>query len=187
MALTNAFFDAVNNENVRRIRIMMKDSLLVDPTFKEFKEMEAAAEKVSGLYDIHDGREFVTDESAWDDNYMDKQMVQLVGNFSHERIEHLKDVIRVLRPVKRTAGATNSNSAKTQTSSGSHSYEEQKRFDQQNGTYKGAVIAGGAVAGAVVGGVIVAAAGGAVAVGAVAGAVVGGAAASAVVVLGGKK
>lgn len=185
MALSNAFFEAVNNENVRRIRIMMKDSLLIDPTFREFKEMETAAAKVSGLYDIHDGREFVTDESAWDDNYMDKQMVQLVGNFSHERIEHLKDVIRVLRPVKRTAGAANSNPAGTYTSNRSRSYEEQKRFDQQSGTYNGAIIAGGAVAGAVVGGVIVAAAGGAAVIGVVAGAVVGGAASA--VVCGGKK
>ena len=160
---------------------------LVDPSFKEFKEMETVAAKVRGLYDVHDGREFITDESTWDDDYMNKQMVQLVGNFSHERIEHLKDVIRVLRPVKSTAETANSNPAGKYTTSTSRSYEEQKRFDQQNGTYKGAIIAGGAVAGAVVGGVIVAAAGGAVAVGAVAGAVVGGAAASAVVVLGGKK
>ena len=56
MALTNAFFDAVNNGNVRRIRIMMKDSLPVDPTFKELKEMETAAAKVSGLYDVHGDR-----------------------------------------------------------------------------------------------------------------------------------
>ena len=186
MALTNTFFEAVKNENIRRIRIMMKDSMLVDPTFKEFNEMEEVASKVSGLYDIHDNREFVADELEWDDTYMDKQMVQLVGNFSHERIEHLKEVIRVLRPVKSTTETANSSTHETHSAGVHCSYEEQKRFDQQNNTYKGTVIVGGAVAGAVVGGVIAATAGGAVTIGAVAGAVVGGVAAS-VVIIGGKK
>lgn len=184
MALTNAFFDAINNENVRRVRIMMKDSLLVDPSFKEFKEMETAATKVPGLYDVHDGREFVNDESAWNDDYMNKQMVQLIGNFSHERIEHLKDVIRVLRPIEHTEGA-GIHATGTHMSDSSRSYEEQKRFDKQNGTYKGAVIAGGALVGAVVGGVIAAIAEITVVGGAVAGAAVVGAAVS-VAVLGGK-
>ena len=58
MALTNAFKEAVNSGNIRRIRIMMKNSLLVDPTFREFKEMENAAASVQGLYDIHDERKF---------------------------------------------------------------------------------------------------------------------------------
>ena len=40
MALTNSFYEAVESNSVRRVRIMMKDSLLVDPTFLQFKEME---------------------------------------------------------------------------------------------------------------------------------------------------
>ena len=40
MALTKSFYEAVSEGNVRRIRIMMKNSLLVDPTFREFSEME---------------------------------------------------------------------------------------------------------------------------------------------------
>ena len=42
MALTNAFREAVTEKNVRKIRIMLKDSLLVDPSFKRFQEMERA-------------------------------------------------------------------------------------------------------------------------------------------------
>ena len=185
MAMTNAFFDAINAENITRIRIMMKNSLLVDPSFKEFQEMEKAAAKVNGLYDVHDGSIFISDSLEWNDDYMNEQMVQVVDNFSHERIEHLKDVIRVLRPVKYTA-KEDSNTTGTHTSSASRSYEEQKRFNQQNGTYKGAVIAGGAVAGAVIGGAIAPLGGIPIVGGAIAGAVVGGAIAAGVV-LGGKK
>ena len=62
MALTNAFREAVTEKNVRKIRIMLKDSLLVDPSFKRFQEMERAASLVEGLYDVHDGRELTEDK-----------------------------------------------------------------------------------------------------------------------------
>ena len=51
MALTNAFYEAVQSGNVRRVRIMMQDSLLVDPTFSEFNAMEKVAAAMTGLYD----------------------------------------------------------------------------------------------------------------------------------------
>ena len=54
MSLTNAFYEAVQTGNVRRVRIMMQDSLLIDPTFNEFEEMEKAASLLNGLYDEHD-------------------------------------------------------------------------------------------------------------------------------------
>lgn len=179
MSLTNTFKEAVNSGNIQRIRIMMKNSLLVDPTFREFKEMENAVASVKGLYDIHDGKEFEVNKENWDDDYMDKQMVQVVSNFSHERIEHIKDVVRYLRPVDKITPShnetRNSNSKNIKTTI---SYKEQKRRDQESGRYLGAKIATGAVAGAVVGSVVGSAVGVTVATGAVAGAVVGGVAVS---------
>lgn len=177
MTLSNAFFEAVNSGSMRRVRIMMKDSLLVDPTFKEFKEMENITNSILGLYDGHDGREFITDETEWDDNYMDKLMVQVVSNFSHERIRHLKDVVHHLRPIPiATQGSPLSESKRTDYSSKNayYSYEEQKRRDQQDGRYNCAKIATGAVAGAIVGGVVASAVGVTVMGGTVAGAIVGG-------------
>ncbi len=177
MALTNAFYEAVNNENVRRIRIMMKDSLLVDPSFEEFREMERAAASVRGLYDPHDGRAFETNKGKWDDNYMDRQMVQVIGNFSHERIEHLKEVVHALRPAAQGARKTQRKNDSSPRWNREQSYQEQKRRDQEDGRYLGAKVAGGAVAGAVVGGAAAWAAGVTVVGGAAAGAVLGGAAA----------
>lgn len=175
MALTNAFYDAVKEKNVRRIRIMMSDSLLVDPTFREFKEMDKVASSVDELYDEHDGRVFEAEEKKWNDDYMSKQMVQIVGNFSHERIEHLKEVVHHLRPLSRTLNTDNYSSSKSTTETKKNrSYQEQKHYDQINGRYREAKIATGAVAGAVVGGVIASAAGITVVGGALAGAVVGG-------------
>lgn len=190
MALTNSFYEAVKEENVRRVRIMMKDSLLVDPTFTDFNNMDKTARTMSGLYDEHDGRELISDESQWNDDYMDKLMVQVVNNFSHERIDHLKDVVRKLRPVTKAAQtsrasiSTNDANYTNHSTSGS-TYQEQKYRDQRSGDYRGAKIAAGAVTGAVVGGVVASAAGITVIGGVAAGALIGGAAVT-VAVNGGK-
>jgi hypothetical protein len=58
-----------------------------------------ASNRVRGLYDHYDGRELVWDESTWNDDYMNKLMVQVVGNFSSERLTHLKEVICKLHPI----------------------------------------------------------------------------------------
>ncbi|MDR0869026.1 MAG: hypothetical protein LBP75_11250 [Planctomycetota bacterium] len=170
MAITNSFKNAVAANDVRGIRIMMKDSLLVDPTFVEFNEMDNLAGSVNGLYDVHDGREFIDDKSAWNDDYMNKLMVQVVGNFSRERMEHLKDVVKQLRPV--TARRPSANNYESTKGSGderktNNNYQEQKRRDQANGSYRGAKIAIGAVVGGIVGGAIAGGVGNAVTVGAV--------------------
>lgn len=39
MALTNEFIDAVTNNKKTRVRIMLKDIMLVDPSMKTFNEM----------------------------------------------------------------------------------------------------------------------------------------------------
>ena len=190
MALTNAFFEAVKSSNIRRVRIMMQDSLLVDPTFDEFYEMEKASSSIECLYDEHDGKEFIEDRSQWDDDYMDKVMVKVLSNFSHERIDHLKEVVRYLRPVTKQATAKTPEINKQHSYDNSHksSYQKEKQRCQENGNYRGAKIGVGTVAGATVGGIIAYIAG-APAIGVVggiaAGAVVGGVA-TAIIVNGGK-
>ena len=167
MALTKSFYEAVSEGNVLRIRIMMKDSLLVDPTFRDFDEMEKEAASIKGLYDEHDGSAFNTNKETWNDEYMNILMVEVVENFSHERIEHLKDVVRYLRPVKENTKTTqSSNNIKYSSNKNENnlknkqkiSYQEQKRHDQRNGSYRGVKIGIGVVVGATIGGVVASAA-----------------------------
>lgn len=190
MALTNAFYEAVKSGNIRRVRIMMQDSLLVDPTFAEFNAMEKAAASMVGLYAEHDGKELVEDRTLWNDEYMDKVMVKALSNFSHERIDHLKEVVRYLRPVSKSATpAKEQTSYHDYSSTRQGSYEEEKRRCQERGDYLGTKIGAGTVVGAAVGGGIASVAGAPVAGvigGVVAGAVVGGVAAT-FIVNGGKK
>lgn len=178
MALTNAFYEAVQSGNVRRVRIMMQDSLLLDPTFTEFHAMEKAASSMVGLYDAHDGDELLEDRSLWNDEYMDKVMVEVLSNFSHERIDHLKEVVHYLRPVQETATPQKEQpSQQPRRTTHESSYQEEKRRCQENGDYLGAKYGAGAAIGAAACGLIAAMAGASVAgvVGsAVAGAAVGG-------------
>lgn len=92
--ITKSFYDAVNSNKILRVRIMMKDSLLIDPSFKQFSAMEKyATEHIKDFYDEHDGEELNYDESQWTDDYMDRCFVKAMHNFSHERIDHLKKLV----------------------------------------------------------------------------------------------
>ena len=184
MTLTNAFKEAVSSNNVRRVRIMMKDSLLNDPTFSEFNEMISTAGDLSGLFDKHDGRDLNNDKNMWNDSYMNELMVQIVGNFSHERIDHLKDVVRQLRPIAKHSKESQQNGRSItepekpsrQTFTVSTDNQEQEYHNQRNSLNRKTKIAGGAIIGAVAGGAVAAVASvsviGGIAIGTVAGAVV---------------
>lgn len=92
--ITDAFTKAIDEKDILGLRIMMKDSLLIDPSFKEFDEMEKLVKNIDGMYDKHDGRELIKDKSKWDEDYLDLEMVRLIDNFSHERIDLVKNMVR---------------------------------------------------------------------------------------------
>lgn len=95
MAITQEFIGAVESGKTLRVRIMLKDILLVDPTATKFDEMEAYASSVLGnLYDDHDGESLNYDVTGWNEDYLNEQMVAVVNNFSKERIELLKGMVR---------------------------------------------------------------------------------------------
>lgn len=97
MAVTKDFKDAVNNNQKTKIRIMLKNSMIIDPSLKTFDEMLAYAEKnLPDIYDEHNGEELINDSSAWDEQYMNQQMVVLVTNFSKERIDLLRKIVKKL-------------------------------------------------------------------------------------------
>lgn len=157
MEVTNTFKEAVRTKEVLKVRIMMKDSLLVDPEFKLFDAMRRAADpldKEGILYDEHDGRSF-REESAWDDDYMHELMVRVIRNFSKERLEHLKEVISKLHPL---------------------SEEEKKKLDAQKKARQQKQTVTGAAAGAVAGGILAGVLNAPVAAGVLAGAAIAGAA-----------
>ncbi len=101
IVITDAFKRAVDTKNLLGVRIMLKDGLLVDPTFELAKANLEYAKKLDDLFVPHDGRELESDPSKWNTDYEDREMVRIVRNFSHERWEHLKKVVRKLHPANK--------------------------------------------------------------------------------------
>lgn len=96
MAISNEFMEAVNAGKTTRVRIMLKDALLLDPTCKKFNEMFSYAnDKMSDLVVEHDGEAF-KDSLEWDEDYLNEEMVAVVSNFSRERIDLLKRMVQKL-------------------------------------------------------------------------------------------
>ena len=97
MAISNEFKQALRDGDLIMIRIMISDSLVVDPTFKECDKMLALAEPaLCNLYDEHNGENLKYLTSDWNKDYMDKQMTEIVSNFSKERLELLKKICKYL-------------------------------------------------------------------------------------------
>ncbi len=96
MALTKEYVDAVSQGNLLRVKIMLKDSLLVDTSFEQFNEMLNYAEpRINGIW--------ISD--AEDDEYLSDApeelnaiLAGLVNNFSKRRVTHLKGMINKVYP-----------------------------------------------------------------------------------------
>ena len=93
--ISDEFIKAVENENKSRVRILLKNALLDDKTFKKFDDMSIYVRNhLPDVYVKHNGEELITDRSLWSEEYMNKCLKALINNFSHNRIGHLKNIIR---------------------------------------------------------------------------------------------
>lgn len=98
MALTREFVEAVSQRNMLRVKIMLKDSLLVDTTFNQFNEMARYAEsKLPNLWvsDDEDDEDFSQSPEE-----LNNILVGLINNFSRKRIKYLKALISKMYPPK---------------------------------------------------------------------------------------
>ncbi|MCT8137598.1 hypothetical protein H1D32_07460 [Anaerobacillus sp. CMMVII] len=91
--LSNKFKEAVMARDITRVRLMMKNSLTMDVTFRQFQEMLDYAASIPGLIEPHDGTKF-EGKTSWNEDYASDIKVDLIDNFSSERIAHVKEVQR---------------------------------------------------------------------------------------------
>lgn len=97
MTISPDFRDAVAANDTRLVRIMMKDSMTLDPSFAEFDALsDYASASMTDLYDQHDGEIFPEDKAEWDKDLMNEQMVNVIYNFSSERISFLRSICKVV-------------------------------------------------------------------------------------------
>jgi hypothetical protein len=98
MALTQEFVNAVSTNNILKVKIMLKDSLLVDTSFRQFDEMLRYAERRLNNFWVSDEED--GENLSYKIEYLDEILVGLVNNFSRKRVSHLKYMIQKAYPPK---------------------------------------------------------------------------------------
>lgn len=97
MAVSAEFKDAVNSGNLIRVRVMLKNSMQSDLTLRDFEEKVKYAESnLPDLYDVHDGEMLNDDITTWSFDALDTQTARVVNNFSRERVDYIKKLVRHL-------------------------------------------------------------------------------------------
>ena len=140
MSLSDDFTNAVIEGKATKVRIMMKDSLLLDNSGKGFDEMlNFAQDHIPDIICEHDGEQFRTSEE-WSEDYLNEQMVAVVNNFSEERIRLLKDMVRQLY------GKKNDNQEEIQRAQSTEKEFIPSSGPEQNGIPVVKVVGGGLVA-----------------------------------------
>ena len=93
MKINIEFQDAVKSNDIDLVRMMLKDSIIIDPTLDMYKVLSsyAKANLSMPLYEKYDGIAFA-DEVDWNEDYFNQELVNLINNFSEERIIHLEKV-----------------------------------------------------------------------------------------------
>lgn len=105
--LSNEFKTAVLDGDVLSVRIMIKDSILLDTSGKMTDEMlRYAEENQLKILEGYDGGELVLEPEKWNRDVLDLGLVELMGNFSRLRIEKLKEMAKKLYPQTTTTKPT---------------------------------------------------------------------------------
>ncbi len=93
MAVSKEFAQAVLEKNYLRVRIMLKDSLLIDKTFKLFSEMQSysSAQGVDPWVDPNIPLEKA--EKPWSEDTMNYELTALVNDFTKEHVAYVKEII----------------------------------------------------------------------------------------------
>lgn len=94
MALTPEFETAVRNNNLLRVRIMLKDSLLVDKRFVQFTEMRRYAERSGVNFWMEKTEELeIKPKGSWNEDLMNLELTKLVNDFTKEHLAYCQAIV----------------------------------------------------------------------------------------------
>ena len=100
--ITKKFEEIVKNGNKLEIKVALKNRLLFARDIDSFDEMsEYVKQKGIDVYEKHDNRSFPSESSGeWNDKLLDKEVNDLIDNFSKERISNIRKLIAKLENKK---------------------------------------------------------------------------------------
>ena len=90
-----------DNGDLQRLKYVFVDCLDVDPTFEKYEEDFEYVKNVPGLITTNiELTPFRTNQNSWDEDYWIALKKDLAKNFSVERLEHMKAVVKVVHADK---------------------------------------------------------------------------------------
>jgi|GEM_PF-1802502 hypothetical protein len=105
MAISSEFAKTVQEKNVLRTRIMLKDSLLVDKSFSKYKELLTYAEEHD--FDVWKKQEDPiepADKSSWTPDLMNYELTALVNDFTKAHVQYVQEIITEVYKGERAQG-----------------------------------------------------------------------------------
>lgn len=93
MDVSTEFAQAVRDKNLLRVRIMLKDSLLIDKTFRLFHEMQEFASAQGASPWMEADIPLEKTEKPWSEDTMNYELTALVNDFTKEHVNYVKEII----------------------------------------------------------------------------------------------
>lgn len=92
MAISNEFKQAVMNKDILEIRLLLKNSLLLDTSFGKYREMLNYVNS-SGVNIWIDSKPVDRKEKPWTKDLMNYELTAIVNDFSEDHMQYLQDII----------------------------------------------------------------------------------------------
>lgn len=116
--MENKFLSILNNQGLEELKDEISTYLIIDPE-DESGELKEFVEGTNGsqFYDRHDGSLLKTDRQSWTSDYYGDLQIQLMHNFSRERLSHCLQVGNHLygRPVNKQVQIQGTQAVRPQT------------------------------------------------------------------------
>ena len=93
MAVSSEFAKTVQEKNVLRTRIMLKDSLLVDKSFSKYKELLTYAEAQGVEVWMTQEEPIEPAKKPWTLDLMNYELTALVNDFTREHVQYVQKII----------------------------------------------------------------------------------------------
>lgn len=148
--MSEKFKEIVRNGNKLEIKVSLKNRLLFARDIDSFDEMLCYVRKNNiNIYEKHDNKNFPSEDSGeWNENLLDKEINNLVDNFSEERVKNIRKLIQKLVPKTTTSTTLSSKRSFSQNNSRRKRFEANRNVSNSKFTKNisaGLTVVGGVV------------------------------------------
>ena len=132
--VSEKFKEIVKNGDKLEIKVSLKNRLLFARDIDSFDEMLGYVRKNDiDIYEKHDNKNFPSEDSGeWNENLLDKEINNLVDNFSEERVKNIRKLIQKLVPKTMNSTSSNFKRSFSQSNSYREKFEKNRKKSENN-------------------------------------------------------